>query len=161
MSTTMERNLKDALQHRRSYYELTPESPIDDAKIEEIIHFAIRHIPSAFNSQSTRLVARTAQSVLGDRETDPASHRSRRGVRRHGAEDRPQFRIGIRHGALLRGYDRRAETAGTVPDLCGQFPDLVGAHLGHAPAGGMDNARRRRVRRVAPALQPAHRQRGA
>jgi len=52
----MERNLKDALQHRRSYYELTPESPIDDAKIEEIIHFAIRHIPSAFNSQSTRLV---------------------------------------------------------------------------------------------------------
>ena len=56
MPTTMERNLKDALQHRRSYYELTPESPIDDAKIEEIIHFAIRHIPSAFNSQSTRLV---------------------------------------------------------------------------------------------------------
>ena len=52
----MERNLKEALQHRRSYYELTPESPIDDAKIEEIIHFAIRHIPSAFNSQSTRLV---------------------------------------------------------------------------------------------------------
>ena len=52
----MERNLKDALQHRRSYYELTPESPIDDAKIEEIIRFAIRHIPSAFNSQSTRLV---------------------------------------------------------------------------------------------------------
>lgn len=52
----MERNLKDALRHRRSYYELTPESPIDDAKIEEIIHFAIRHIPSAFNSQSTRLV---------------------------------------------------------------------------------------------------------
>ena len=52
----MERNLKDALQHRRSYYELTPESPIDDAKIEEIIHFAIRHIPSAINSQSTRLV---------------------------------------------------------------------------------------------------------
>ena len=52
----MERKVKDALQHRRSYYELTPESPIDDAKIEEIIHFAIRHIPSAFNSQSTRLV---------------------------------------------------------------------------------------------------------
>ena len=56
MPTTMERNLKDALQHRRSYYELTPESPIDDATIEEIICFAIRHIPSAFNSQSTRLV---------------------------------------------------------------------------------------------------------
>ena len=52
----MERNLKEALQHRRSYYELTPESPIDDARIEEIVRFAIQHIPSAFNSQSTRLV---------------------------------------------------------------------------------------------------------
>lgn len=53
---TMEKNLKDALQHRRSYYELTPESPIDDAQIEEIVRFAVKHIPSAFNSQSARLV---------------------------------------------------------------------------------------------------------
>lgn len=52
----MEKNLKDALQHRRSYYELTPESPIDDAQIEEIVRFAVKHIPSAFNSQSARLV---------------------------------------------------------------------------------------------------------
>ena len=56
MPMTMEKNLKDALQHRRSYYELTPESPIDDAQIEEIVRFAVKHIPSAFNSQSTRLV---------------------------------------------------------------------------------------------------------
>lgn len=56
MPMTMEKNLKDALQHRRSYYELTPESPIDDAQIEEIVRFAMKHIPSAFNSQSARLV---------------------------------------------------------------------------------------------------------
>lgn len=52
----MERSAKDALRHRRSYYALAPESPIEDAGIEEIVRFAVKHIPSAFNSQSTRLV---------------------------------------------------------------------------------------------------------
>lgn len=52
----MERNIKEALRHRRSYYELSPESPIDDVQIEEIVRFAVKHIPSAFNSQSARLV---------------------------------------------------------------------------------------------------------
>lgn len=52
----MERNLKEALRHRRSYYELAPQSPIDDVQIEEIVRFAVKHIPSAFNSQSARLV---------------------------------------------------------------------------------------------------------
>ena len=56
MPMTMEKNLKDALQHRRSYYQLAPEPPVDDAQIEEIVRFAVKHIPSAFNSQSARLV---------------------------------------------------------------------------------------------------------
>lgn len=52
----MERTFTEALRHRRSYYALTAESPVDDARIEELIHFAVKNIPSAFNSQSTRLV---------------------------------------------------------------------------------------------------------
>lgn len=52
----MERTFREALRHRRSYYALAPESPIDDARIEEIVRFAIKHVPSAFNSQSTRAV---------------------------------------------------------------------------------------------------------
>lgn len=52
----MERNLKEALKHRRSYYALDSQSPISDEQIEEIIRFAVAHTPSAFNSQSTRLV---------------------------------------------------------------------------------------------------------
>lgn len=52
----MERTFTDALRHRRSYYSLSPESPIDDARIEELVHFAVKNVPSAFNSQSTRLV---------------------------------------------------------------------------------------------------------
>lgn len=52
----MERNFKEALLHRRSYYDLSPESPITETQIEEILRFALKHVPSAFNSQSTRLV---------------------------------------------------------------------------------------------------------
>ena len=52
----MERNLKEALKHRRSYYAIEAQSPISDEKIEEIVRFVLETTPSAFNSQSTRLV---------------------------------------------------------------------------------------------------------
>lgn len=52
----MERNLKEALKHRRSYYAIGNKSIISDAEIEEIIDFAALHTPSAFNSQSARFV---------------------------------------------------------------------------------------------------------
>ena len=40
----MERTFREALRHRRSYYALAPESPIDDARIEEIVRFAIKPV---------------------------------------------------------------------------------------------------------------------
>lgn len=52
----MKRNLDDALLHRRSYYALSAESLVSDAQIESCLRFAIKHVPSAYNSQSTRLV---------------------------------------------------------------------------------------------------------
>ena len=52
----MERTFKEALRHRRSYYALAPESPVTDAEIEEILRWSVKYVPSAFNSQSTRLV---------------------------------------------------------------------------------------------------------
>lgn len=52
----MERTFKEALRHRRSYYDLAAESPVEDTQIVEIVEFAVKNIPSAFNSQSTRLV---------------------------------------------------------------------------------------------------------
>lgn len=57
----MERTFKDALRHRRSYYALTPASPVSDEQIEQIVQFAVKHVPSAFNSQTTRLIL-----LLGD-----------------------------------------------------------------------------------------------
>lgn len=57
----MKKSFKEALEHRRSYYSITKQSPILDEEIEEIINFAVMHVPSAFNSQSTRILL-----LLGD-----------------------------------------------------------------------------------------------
>jgi len=56
MAMTTSKDLLSALRERRSIYGLSKESPISDQKIQEIIAEAIQHTPSAFNSQSTRLV---------------------------------------------------------------------------------------------------------
>ena len=50
------RNFKEALKHRRTYYSITDKSPVPDEQIKEIIDFALLNVPSAFNSQSTRVV---------------------------------------------------------------------------------------------------------
>lgn len=52
----MDRNFKEALKHRRSYYSISDRSPVSDAKIQEIIEWALMFVPSTFNSQSTRIV---------------------------------------------------------------------------------------------------------
>lgn len=52
----MERNLKEALKHRRTYYAIGNKSLISDQEIEQIIDFAVLNTPSAFNSQSGRTV---------------------------------------------------------------------------------------------------------
>jgi hypothetical protein len=46
----------DAVKERRTYYQLNKESPISDKQISEIAEKAVLHVPSSFNSQSTRLV---------------------------------------------------------------------------------------------------------
>lgn len=46
----------DAVESRRSMYQLTNESTIADARIKELVTHTIKHVPSSFNSQTTRLV---------------------------------------------------------------------------------------------------------
>lgn len=48
--------LLNAIVNRRSYYQLSDKSPVSDDKIKEIISTFVKYIPSAFNSQSSRLV---------------------------------------------------------------------------------------------------------
>lgn len=49
-------NFKEALQNRRTYYTISNKSLISDKEIEDIVKFAVTHVPSSFNSQSTRVV---------------------------------------------------------------------------------------------------------
>ncbi len=52
----MTKSIQDSLKHRRSYYFLSGKSPVSDNEIENVLNFAADYVPSAFNSQSTRMV---------------------------------------------------------------------------------------------------------
>lgn len=52
----MARDFIAAMKHRRSYYALKSKSPVSDEKIIEILDQALMYVPSALNSQSTRMV---------------------------------------------------------------------------------------------------------
>lgn len=158
----MERNLKEALRHRRSYYELTPRSPIDDAQIEEIVRFAVKHVPSAFNSQSARLVLllhehhkafwelvkRTLQAIVPEKAF-VATEKKIDGSFASGYGTVLYFE----DTEIVKGLQKQ------FPLYADNFPRLVRTYFGNAPAGGMDDARRRRIRSLAPTLQSADRQR--
>jgi hypothetical protein len=46
----------ETIKNRRTIYQLEKSSPIPDSRIQEIIKEALLHVPSSFNSQSTRIV---------------------------------------------------------------------------------------------------------
>lgn len=52
----MNNNFYEAIGKRRSYYGISKESVVPDERIEEIIQHAVKHTPSAFNSQTARVV---------------------------------------------------------------------------------------------------------
>lgn len=49
-------SFNDAMEQRRTIYNLESTISIDDSELEELIAHAVKHVPSAFNSQSTRIV---------------------------------------------------------------------------------------------------------
>lgn len=60
----MTTNFLSAIKARRSHYAINNEQLISDERLEQIIEFAIKHTPSAFNSQSARVVL-----LLGEQHT--------------------------------------------------------------------------------------------
>ncbi|MBS4539593.1 nitroreductase family protein [Clostridium sp. D2Q-11] len=52
----MTRNFYEAIESRRSKYGISDESPISDERIEEVVKEAVKYTPTAFNSQSGRVV---------------------------------------------------------------------------------------------------------
>lgn len=59
----------DALKNRRSYYGISKESTISDAKIQEIVEEAVKYTPTAFNSQTSRAVV-----LLGEQHDQLWNH---------------------------------------------------------------------------------------
>ena len=50
------KGIKNAIEKRRSCYNISAQSPVSNSEIKEIIDWAVLHVPSAFNSQSSRVV---------------------------------------------------------------------------------------------------------
>ncbi|EMA6341790.1 nitroreductase family protein [Bacillus cytotoxicus] len=57
----MAKDFYKAIEDRRSIYGISKEQVVSDEKIQEVIQHAVKHTPSAFNSQSARVVV-----VLGE-----------------------------------------------------------------------------------------------
>ncbi|MDZ5001420.1 nitroreductase, partial [Clostridium perfringens] len=45
-----------AIKERRSIYAISKESPVSDERIQEVVEEPVKHVPSAFNSQGSRVV---------------------------------------------------------------------------------------------------------
>ncbi|WIV12381.1 nitroreductase family protein [Proteiniborus sp. MB09-C3] len=52
----MSKEFLTAVADRRTFYGISKEAVVSDDRIKEIIEHAVKHTPSAFNSQSTRIV---------------------------------------------------------------------------------------------------------
>jgi predicted oxidoreductase (fatty acid repression mutant protein) len=52
----MKKDFYAAVSGRRSVYGISKEEVVSEEKIQEVIEYAVKHTPSAFNSQSARIV---------------------------------------------------------------------------------------------------------
>lgn len=155
----MARSFKEAIQHRRTHYGIGNNSPISDNEIHEIIKTAVTHVPSAFNSQSTRIVLLLGEShkklweIVKDtlRKIVPAE-----AYKATEAKIDNSFEAG--YGTVLFFED-----TAVVEGLQKQFPSykgMVPTDIGYASTRDMDYAGRRRFRRFSATLQPVDRRGG-
>ncbi|KHE67258.1 nitroreductase family protein [Halobacillus sp. BBL2006] len=54
--TTQVKDFYTAVKERRTIYTLSKESPVADERIQEVVEHAVKHTPTAFNSQGARAV---------------------------------------------------------------------------------------------------------
>ena len=139
----MERKFKEALSHRRSYYALSNKSLVSDEEIENIVKFAVKNIPSAFNSQSTRIVLLLGEqhvklwNIVKDtlRKIVPAE-----------AFKTTENKI---DKSFASGYGRTENRGGIteiIPNLSREVPVMVSTDVGHASVGCVDHVGRCRFR---------------
>lgn len=54
-------NFYSAIETRRSIYAISKEQTVSDERIQEVVEFAVKHAPTAFNSQSGRAIVLLGQ----------------------------------------------------------------------------------------------------
>lgn len=148
----MERSFSEALKQRRTYYSITNQSPISDQEIECIVNMTVRHVPSAFNSQSTRVVLLLGEShkklwqIVKDalKRIVPAEAFVK-------TEEKIDHSFACGYGTVLFFEDQKVVKGG-FPVLSGEFPGMVIADFCHAPVSYLGNARRCRFRSIAATL---------
>lgn len=52
----MAKDFYTCIEQRRSIYSISKETPVSEERITEVIEHAVKHTPSAFNSQSARVI---------------------------------------------------------------------------------------------------------
>lgn len=58
----MTKDFYQTLEERRSHREISKDIQLSDERIKEIVEFAVKHTPSAFNSQTSRVVVLTGEA---------------------------------------------------------------------------------------------------
>ncbi|MGE7780077.1 nitroreductase family protein [Peribacillus sp. NPDC097264] len=58
----MKKDFWQAIEDRRSYYGISKEAVVPNSRIKEVIDHAVQYSPTAFNSQSARVVVLTGES---------------------------------------------------------------------------------------------------
>jgi predicted oxidoreductase (fatty acid repression mutant protein) len=116
-TTSSSHDFLTAVSERRSIYTISKESPITDDRIQEIIRDAVKNTPSAFNSQSTRLVLLLGQQH--DKLWDITTQVLKAIVPENQFESTQQKMNGFRSGY---GTVLFFEDQSVVEGLQGQFP---------------------------------------
>ena len=158
---SMSKSFLEAVKARRTFYGLSKDIVVPADRIKEIVGEAVNHTPSAFNSQSSRVV------VLFGEQSDKLWSITKESLRQivpaesfAATEERiNRIRERLWYDLVFRRSSRRERLARTICVLCRQFPDLVEPVLGHAAACRVDGARRGRTWRFLAALQSADRRR--
>lgn len=72
----MKKDFRTAVADRRSHYSISKKTSVSDQTIKDVVDHAVKHTPSAFNSQSARVV------VLLDKEHDKMWEITRESLRK-------------------------------------------------------------------------------
>jgi predicted oxidoreductase (fatty acid repression mutant protein) len=135
----MIRDFWQAVKGRRTYYSLAKESPISEERLRSIIENAVLHTPTAFNSQSGRVLVVTGEQTNALWDIVEAALRKIVPADAFGPTEEKIAAFRKAYGSVLFFEDQTV-----VKGLQERFPlyqktfQFVAACVGHATVRGLD-----------------------